>query len=303
MSVTLVKPTAKDHDELCDYVNEIVDQKDAEGSNGLYTAILSGGFAKWLQKQNVPNADTYLILNGDNKIVGIINIRYELNEELKRCGGNIGYNIRPSERRKRYATEALKKALEIAADHDLSELYIDCYKENVASSKTIEDVGGILVSDNYNEKRRQSVLRYRVVLKELEQEDSPTLEELEEVTSVANDATEQIFESIPEDISPTIVEDTTIIESFDDDSEAEESLDELVEETADEENEEVVMEIAEELIAEQSCSSQIREMFALEYLKELLSVNPNVTEEMISPDLAMYLGEAKDEYKNEIRKK
>ena len=38
----------------------------------------------------------------DNKIVGMISIRLKLNKALWNFGGNIGYSIRPSERRKGY---------------------------------------------------------------------------------------------------------------------------------------------------------------------------------------------------------
>lgn len=50
----------------------------------------------------VPNKTFFLIRCEDNKIVGMINIRLELNEKLKNSGGHIGYSVRPTERRKGY---------------------------------------------------------------------------------------------------------------------------------------------------------------------------------------------------------
>ena len=55
-----------------------------------------GYCVEWIQQ---PNSVTYLIAD-EEKIVRTINIRYVLDDYLKRCGGHIGYNIRPSERRK-----------------------------------------------------------------------------------------------------------------------------------------------------------------------------------------------------------
>ena len=49
---------------------------------------------------------TYWLVNSYNKILGVIRIRKELNSEfLKNIVGHIGYDIRPSERKKGYATK------------------------------------------------------------------------------------------------------------------------------------------------------------------------------------------------------
>ncbi len=50
----------------------------------------------------VPSEPFFLIRESDNRIVGMIDIRYGLTETLKVYGGNIGYSIRPTERRKGY---------------------------------------------------------------------------------------------------------------------------------------------------------------------------------------------------------
>ena len=43
-----------------------------------------------------------LIRKKDNRIIGAINIRWNLPESMKKFSGNIGYGIRPTERRKGY---------------------------------------------------------------------------------------------------------------------------------------------------------------------------------------------------------
>ena len=42
-----------------------------------------------------------------NKMVGAVNIRHELNDYLLNYGGHIGDGVRPSERRKGYATKII----------------------------------------------------------------------------------------------------------------------------------------------------------------------------------------------------
>ncbi|MBW5448089.1 GNAT family N-acetyltransferase [Cohnella sp. CFH 77786] len=74
-------------------------------------------------------------------------MRHRLNEKLLEIGGHIGYGIRPSERRKGYATEILKQALSKAKDLGISEALVTCDKENIGSAKTIIKNGGLLGSE------------------------------------------------------------------------------------------------------------------------------------------------------------
>jgi len=81
--------------------------------------------------------DTFFAIREiDYKIIGIIDFRHELNDFLKDFG-HIGYSVRPSERKKGYATEMLKQLLEIARQTGLSEVHLSCEKENIPSIKTI----------------------------------------------------------------------------------------------------------------------------------------------------------------------
>jgi predicted acetyltransferase len=81
-------------------------------------------------------------------------IRHFLNEQLLRLSGHIGYEIRPTERRKGYATVMLKIALEKCRDIGIKQVLITCDKNNSASAKTIIANEGVLenelVEDNGN---------------------------------------------------------------------------------------------------------------------------------------------------------
>lgn len=86
--------------------------------------------------------DTFFAMDENDKIVGIIDLRHTLNDFLKDFG-NCGYSVRPSERKKGYATEMLRQVLEVARQVGLKELHLSVERDNVASVKTIVRNGGV----------------------------------------------------------------------------------------------------------------------------------------------------------------
>lgn len=90
---------------------------------------------------------TYWLVNKKDRILGAVNIRHVLNEILLFRGGHIGYGIRPSERKKGYATKMLYLALEVCRTMGISRVMITCSKNNIGSAKTIINNGGILDSE------------------------------------------------------------------------------------------------------------------------------------------------------------
>ncbi|WP_105176751.1 MULTISPECIES: GNAT family N-acetyltransferase [Clostridium] len=103
-------------------------------------------------------SDIYFLVDDNSKyLIGAIDIRHYLNEYLLKYGGNIGYGIRPSERKKGYATEMLYLALEECKTKGLSKVLITCFKSNIASANTIIKNGGILeneIAEGGNVKQR-----------------------------------------------------------------------------------------------------------------------------------------------------
>jgi predicted acetyltransferase len=91
-------------------------------------------------------SDTFFAVNKpNNRIIGIIDIRHNLNNDaLKKYFGHIGYAVRPSERKKGYATKILKMGLEYAKTVHIENVMLSCYSDNTASIKTIEKCSGKL---------------------------------------------------------------------------------------------------------------------------------------------------------------
>jgi predicted acetyltransferase len=74
--------------------------------------------------------------------LGRLAIRHRLTEFLRDSGGHIGYDVRPTARRRGYATAMLCEALPVARALGLDQALVTCDTNNVASRKVIEANGG-----------------------------------------------------------------------------------------------------------------------------------------------------------------
>ncbi|SHJ54020.1 GNAT family N-acetyltransferase [Hespellia stercorisuis] len=151
--IILVKPTKDMEIAALEYRKEHFDygERIINGSE-LFDQIED--YDEWLEKvtanskeETVSNdwvlTDTFFALRQfDNRIVGIVDLRYELNDFLKDFG-HCGYSVRPSERQKGYATRMLSKICQIASQHGLKELQLSVEKNNLPSVKTILKNGGV----------------------------------------------------------------------------------------------------------------------------------------------------------------
>lgn len=84
----------------------------------------------------------WLVIN--THYIGRASLRYELNKRLREFGGHIGYEIRPSERKKGYGKLILKLMLARAAELGIEQALVSCDDDNSASASIIEANGGIL---------------------------------------------------------------------------------------------------------------------------------------------------------------
>ena len=77
----------------------------------------------------------------------MIDFRHLLTDFLLNFGGNIGYSIRPSERRKGYATEMLSLLLSLCRSFREQRVLLTCDKDNEVSRKVIIKNHGILENE------------------------------------------------------------------------------------------------------------------------------------------------------------
>ena len=103
-----------------------------------------------IPKHHVPGSKFFLMEEGSEKnrsakILGVIDIRHRLNDDLlNNPGGHIGYAVAPGERRRGYATQQLRLALAICREMGMDRVLITCQKANIASARVIQKNGGAL---------------------------------------------------------------------------------------------------------------------------------------------------------------
>lgn len=167
MKFKLIEPTMNLEEPYIDYISEWENAGEqivpfASKRNSLnYIELI----AKWkkdktdrVYKQGFVPASLYFLIDQNKKIYGALHIRHELNDYLLNYGGHIGYGIRPSERKKGYATKMLSLSLPIVKELGIKRVLITCNKENIASAKTIINNGGILENEVYE--NREITQRY-----------------------------------------------------------------------------------------------------------------------------------------------
>lgn len=101
-----------------------------------HLAFRESGAGRWL-----PSTSCFYI-DDDRRIVGMIDIRHELDEHMLQVGGHVGYGVRPSERKKGYATRMLAEALKKTDALGIQRVLVTCNSDNEGSAKVILNNGG-----------------------------------------------------------------------------------------------------------------------------------------------------------------
>lgn len=152
----LIRPSIEYKQQVLDYKNEFIENGDDLAGTSYLRDYES--YEEWLEfvldneqnstKHTEVTANVFLaITEEDNRLIGIINIRHTLNDYLYNFGGHIGYSVKREERKKGYATQMLKSALDICENIGLKEALLTCNADNIASAKTIKICGGILENE------------------------------------------------------------------------------------------------------------------------------------------------------------
>jgi len=111
----------------------------------------------------VPSS-TFWATTKDNVVVGGIDLRHSLNDKLNEFGGHIGYEVRPSFRRRGVAKTMLKLVLQTPKAQAIGNLLLTCSPLNEGSRKTIEANGGVLAGIKYVERVNRDTCYYWINL-------------------------------------------------------------------------------------------------------------------------------------------
>ena len=136
-------PDVKEYVDFCRGWSDPGREKDEKGARG--TVILC-------------------IRKSDLKMVGCMQVHNELNERMRNFTGHVGYSVRPSERRKGYATKMLAKAKDFLTSFGFTEGYVSCHTGNTGSRKVILSNGGEYVETVFLESDNVHLERYRLKL-------------------------------------------------------------------------------------------------------------------------------------------
>lgn len=152
--IELRELTTQDGLDVFEMVQEL-----GEGANGFMNSLYASNFEEFQEKlvKNHNTANGIGLLPGmvpqtiywlyvDGVPVGYGKFRHYLTDALLEHGGHIGYCIRPSERKKGYATQLLKEILVQAKEKGLDKVLLTCDETNIGSRKVIENNHGVLTN-------------------------------------------------------------------------------------------------------------------------------------------------------------
>lgn len=114
----------------------------------------------------VPATQYIYVREDDQKIVGMLQIRHELNDYLAKYSGHIGYSVVRSERRKGYASQMLRLALSECRKRGIDRVLVSCGKDNIASRRTILSCGGVYESTVYEPDKKIFLEKYWIDVSE-----------------------------------------------------------------------------------------------------------------------------------------
>ena len=158
MSLKLIKLTKDYEKQLGEMIDEWKEDQEKNNTNRSPYAIFKNDyhdFDNYLDNLElvkprdglVPDSTFFLLDDEKNRLLGAVNIRHYLNEGLLKSGGHIGDGIRPSERRKGYATKMIGLALCECKKLGIDKVLICCDKDNIGSAKSIMNNGGVLENE------------------------------------------------------------------------------------------------------------------------------------------------------------
>ena len=162
MTVRLIKLTKEYYNQLAEMIDEWKLDQEVNHTNHSPWAIFKNDYhdfdyylenleLKEPKDGKVPDSVFFLLDEERNILLGAVNIRHYLNDFLLQYAGHIGDGIRPSERRKGYATEIIRLSLIECRKLGILKVLMVCDKSNIVSAKSIIKNGGVLENEFLDE--------------------------------------------------------------------------------------------------------------------------------------------------------
>lgn len=170
-TIKLVEIKELDEQNYFTYVSSWKDANETLCPSSCHMGSLN--FQEWqkrelsLQKEDtIPEgfvrAETLFLVEDNGYILGAINLRYAMTEELLRYGGHMSFGIRPEERQKGYGFIMVKLALNRLRMNGIMKALITVKRSNKAAKNTVKKIGGHL--ENAYEENGQVIDRYWIGL-------------------------------------------------------------------------------------------------------------------------------------------
>ena len=152
VKMKLRRPTLADKEAILSMMAEFEETQSAH--DGGFWDAENFDYEEWLEtshnkemginlpENRVPSIQ-FVSFDDVGRALGFLNLRLRLNEGLLNHAGHIGYSIRPSERGKGYAKEALRQGLQVAKEKNIKRALVTCSTENPASRAVIIANGGV----------------------------------------------------------------------------------------------------------------------------------------------------------------
>lgn len=155
--VKLIRPSIEYEAQAKDlYKNWIAFEDSIEACSGLDCFLKDdpiNGYKDWLIKTNLNwnglySEAEYILqrthfIKNDGELVGFLGITLSLDKVFYNVGGHIGIGISPNHRRKYYAKDAFRLALDKCRQWEMDRILVICNETNIASCSLIESCGGV----------------------------------------------------------------------------------------------------------------------------------------------------------------